>query len=640
MKYPHLFVSLICSVLLTGCGGSSSDSSPNTPPPTTTPPPINEPEPEPLAYSVGGAVTGLNGNLTLTAGTQTLAVTQSGTFAFPNNFANGANITLGVANSPFTQTCSVNGAAQRTVTAAVTDLAVSCTPLGVLNGAVNNYHTGVGLDGINITVTSADANGNEQMRATAVTNASGNFTVDGLGVSDRFVINAYGTGFASRTEIFSNSAAEPNVNHSTLVLTSEYSEEFVATTPATLAVNGMTMVELPANAFVDAAGNVVTGNIVPSLTVIDASSDANVMPGNYETRDENGVVNLIESYGAIDATFRDTNGNRLQLAPGVSATISIPLASRITPSTAPATVPLFYFNETTGYWVVEGEATLVETPQGFVYRGTVNHFTTWNADVMYISINVLGCVADANGNPLANTRVTATGRDYIGQSVTYTDAEGNFSIRVRPESEILLTSTQGSQGDTVIVTTGTEGKTVEECLQLSQGSATVTLTWGQHPRDLDSHWFGPRVTGSEFELYYGRKTVEVDGTVFELDVDDVTSYGPEVVTIPNFPLPGTYRYVVNHYAGSSNTLASPARVELNLNGVIHVYSPANAAAGVAKYWHVFNIVVDTAGTPTVVPVQIFSSDDELESSNSLNSLFSEQIRNRSALRTETKHYAK
>lgn len=636
MKHSHLIIGLICSVLLTGCGGGSSNSS-------TTSPPVTQPQPGPVTYPVGGTITGLNGEATLTAGTQTLVVTESGEFTFPKNFASGSSITFEVVNSPFTQTCSVPDTGKRTVTKAVTDLAVTCAPLGILTGRVNNYHTGAGLEGINITVTSHDADANEQMRAVAVTDASGDFTVDGLGISDRFVINAYGTGYASRTEIFKNSEAEPNVNHSTLVLTSDYSEAFVATQPATLAVNGRTMVELPANAFVDAEGNLVTGNILPSLTIIDASSDATVMPGNYETRDENGTVNLIESFGAIDASFRDADGNRLQLAPGVSATISIPLASRILPAAAPATVPLFYFDEQTGYWIVEGEARLVSTPQGFVYRGTVDHFTTWNADVMYVSVNVLGCVRDANGNALSNARVTATGRDYIGQSVAYTNSEGNFSVRARPASSILLTSISGSQGDTVIVETGTEESTVDECLRLSQGSATITLTWGQNPSDLDSHWFGPTANGGEFELYFFNRTVEVEGTVFDLDVDDVSSFGPEVVTVPDFPLPGTYRYVVKRYAGTSTILASPARVELNLNGVVHVYSPTNATGPVTSHWHVFNIIVDTAGTPTVVPVQVFSNDKSnpnLSMLAPLNTNIRETTGMSRAQKTERKNYAK
>jgi hypothetical protein len=63
------------------------------------------------------------------------------------------------------------------------------------------------------------------------------------------------------------------------------------------------------------------------------------------------------------------------VAPGKTATLTIDVPESQT-ATAPATIPLWFFDEEAGVWQEEGEA----TRQGDKYIGTVKHFTDWNAD--------------------------------------------------------------------------------------------------------------------------------------------------------------------------------------------------------------------------------------------------------------------
>ena len=86
-----------------------------------------------------------------------------------------------------------------------------------------------------------------------------------------------------------------------------------------------------------------------------------------------------------------------------------------------------------------------------------------------------------------------------------------------------------------------------------------------------------------------------------LDVDDVTGFGPEVISIPRLPLPGTYRYVVRNFSGSPG-IDAVARVELNSRGDVSVFSPP-ALDTQTDYWAVFNIEVDESLNMTVVNVQ-------------------------------------
>lgn len=561
-------------------------------------------------FSLGGSVTGLEGSLKLQAGTQSITINANGDFTFPNRLTSGTRVTLVMSETPYRQACTLNKRTPLTVRADVSDIAISCGPQGILTGTVNHYYTGTAISQAKVTVTALDGDGNTLMTDETQTDANGAYSLEGLGLSSRFLLNVQSEGFVTRTEILANFADQPDIRRSPLMLPINALASFSASSATSLTVNGNVIVELPANAFVTATGSAATGLITPTITVIDPSGDPAVMPGNYEVRNaQTGAISYIQSFGAVDIKFHDADGNSLQLAPNTSATISIPVAIGVDLATAAATTPLFYFNEATGYWVEEGTATLVNESGKSFYRGTVTHFTTWNADRIYDTINVRGCVHNAINNPLGYVRVVSSGRDYIGQTTTYTDINGEYSIPVRRSSAVLLTSISDVQSDTISVDSQTTDITRSDCLKLTEGSAIVTLTWGKDPRDLDSHLFIPdAVTNVEYELYYGNKSEEVNGVVFDLDVDDVTSFGPEVVTVPDFPHAGTYRYVVKLFAGTSTIAASPARVSLNLRGTIYVFTP-DAATGdsSAIHWHVFNIVVDAAGNTTVVPVQQFSS---------------------------------
>lgn len=92
------------------------------------------------------------------------------------------------------------------------------------------------------------------------------------------------------------------------------------------------------------------------------------------------------------------------------------------------------------------------------------------------------------------------------------------------------------------------------------GIITVTLTWGPQP-DVDLHVFEPDGT----HVYYAN----LQGTIGFLDVDDVTSFGPEhyfasctnLTQLPNGL--GTYRVGVNYFRG---TAPETAHVNIKVPG--------------------------------------------------------------------------
>jgi hypothetical protein len=132
------------------------------------------------------------------------------------------------------------------------------------------------------------------------------------------------------------------------------------------------------------------------------------------------------------------------------------------------------------------------------------------------------------------------------------------------------------------------------------------LTWGDNPRDLDAHLVGPNADGSSFEIYYGSRENENAN----LDVDDTSSYGPEIITLKTLH-PGTYKYFVYHFSGSGTLSTSEAVVNLSVNeGAISGTGATRSFSvpqGEGKFWNVFNINVDAQGHATLEEVNAITT---------------------------------
>jgi hypothetical protein len=242
--------------------------------------------------------------------------------------------------------------------------------------------------------------------------------------------------------------------------------DFQSTDDAEIRDEDHTLVNVTANSLVTEDGGEPSGEITAMVTVLDASSDPGVMPGDFVGRNaDSGELEPIESFGAINIMFEDENGEPLNLRPGQEATISIPLASAKSPEDSPATLPMFYWSDEKGYWIEQGSASLTQVEPGeWAYVGAVSHFSTWSVGRFWVAIQITGCVEDREGNLGAFARVTVTGVDYIGETSTTADANGDFTIVVRQNSEVLLAVLEDQLGNPRTLSTGSVSITLDECL--------------------------------------------------------------------------------------------------------------------------------------------------------------------------------
>lgn len=181
--------------------------------------------------------------------------------------------------------------------------------------------------------------------------------------------------------------------------------------------------KLPANGFKNRkTGEAFTGRVKAEMVYLDPNDAAfsEMMPGGdlAAVNASNERVRLV-SYGMTSVNLSDGNGTPLQLADGSEATLQFPIPAGMEAG-APAEMPLWSFNESTGLWEQEGMA----VKKGDHYEGTVKHFSWVNLDYPEQEGTVRGHVADSDGNPVGNIIVR------VGQVNARTDANGNFVQQV------------------------------------------------------------------------------------------------------------------------------------------------------------------------------------------------------------------
>ena len=96
--------------------------------------------------------------------------------------------------------------------------------------------------------------------------------------------------------------------------------------------------------------------------------------------------------------------------------------------------------------------------------------------------------------------------------------------------------------------------------------------------------------GSSFHVYYSHKS-QFDGEVevCNLDVDDISSYGPETITL-NTTSDAPYYYYIYRYAGSGTVASSEAQVKLYQGETLVATFNVPTDQGSGDYWNVFAVI--------------------------------------------------
>ena len=279
----------------------------------------------------------------------------------------------------------------------------------------------------------------------ATTDVDGVFKFTNIQLSSRFgfVKVAKQGYFTGSRSILTNAGSSNFVTINLLARASKGS--FSASAGGVIVVQtGDTVIFDPASLVTASSGAVYSGTVHVYAAYLDPT-DPNLskqMPGDLRGIGKDGKETGLQTYGMMVVEMDGDGGEKLQISPGKQAyiTMAIPPSLR---ASAPSSMPLWYFNDTTGRWIEEGIATRKKDN----LCGNTNHFSFWNFDAPYPLTNFKVYIKDQHGNPVAYTQIKFSSEGN-GRAFGNTDSSG-FATGLIPVGKALLMEVLNPCGATI-----------------------------------------------------------------------------------------------------------------------------------------------------------------------------------------------
>ena len=377
-----------------------------------------------------------------------------------------------------------------------------------------------------------------------------------------------------------------------MLLQKDVVASFGAGSPTTVDLSSGLSIDFK-GAFINNAGDAYTGVVNVAIKHLQTGSAdfSDQMPGSLYAQNASDNAGILESYGMAAVELFSPSGEELQIANGSDATIHMPVdASQL--ANAPATIPLWHFDEVAGYWIEEGEATLTNGE----YVGNVNHFSFWNCDDFYIDATLDGSVVDASGNsiPYAVVEIITPNASTIGTSnsmgqfFTYIPANVSVTFNIFDNCGNQLTTWTNTF---TANSTNTHSFTVSTA-NLNTVSGTLldcnnnSITNGYAVINIGGSNFYPNITNGAFSIVVGNCATATTLTFEGFDYTNLQSTGvltytttPPATTLGNIiACTAVSEYISYNIDGSlANTFLSPLYCYEILD------SNTNVVSGVSVY---------------------------------------------------------
>lgn len=399
------------------------------------------------------------------------------------------------------------------------------------------------------------------------TDADGYYVLSGIAVGSNVMVNFAKAEFASTQKVAE--VQNGRTTHCSCTMFNVSITTFDASSSIILWDSGG-QIEIPANAFKTPTGAVFSGQVLAELKFFDPTLPGGLQafPGNFSGIQTDNTEVMFESYGFLTASFYDLDNPEveLQLISGKTATIMAPIPLSLILN-APAEIPMWYYDTSTGKWMEQGEATRI----GNSYQGSVSHFSYWNFDhPVEISdqATITGKVVMENeaSTPVAGAQVIATGINYSGYTRAFSDSNGDYSLTVKANSQIFMQAFQGvnSCNPTAAINTPAGGGTLA-IANLLMNNFSFTITGKLLDADLAPYppssglLFEPNPSSNESLHAWLNPDAEGNFSVQSSN----TATGSQVYVVAKLYANETYVYS-NRF---SITIPSPGQV-VNLGNVI------------------------------------------------------------------------
>jgi hypothetical protein len=182
---------------------------------------------------------------------------------------------------------------------------------------------------------------------------------------------------------------------------------------------------------------------------LDPTTELEAMPGPLRTMVGDTTYGL-KAVTMMDLTMRDANGDAIQMTDGdvLQTFIKLPERDqeiyRESYESGERVIPLYSFDTSTNFWILEGDAELVSINGEMYAEADISHFSWWSLANPELRGLLRGRVLDGQGQavPYVQVNLEAIGESF--QTTTTTDAQGQYSFYVLRNSTISLHASSGT----------------------------------------------------------------------------------------------------------------------------------------------------------------------------------------------------
>lgn len=180
-------------------------------------------------------------------------------------------------------------------------------------------------------------------------------------------------------------------------------------------------IDFPENVFTTVDGESYDGEVEISAIHLDPNDEnfGMMSPGDFRAFDANSELQSLVSYGMAGVELRGENNELLELKTDMPANlyVKVPEGSNV------EDMPLWHFDEASGYWLEEGSA----KKEGDYYVGEVSHFSWWNCDIPFSAVKLSGAVYNTQGAGVEGLEVSIIMVDNMRNlGAEYTGSRGFF----------------------------------------------------------------------------------------------------------------------------------------------------------------------------------------------------------------------
>lgn len=296
--------------------------------------------------------------------------------------------------------------------------------------------------------------------ASALTDVNGQFTLANIQLDKNAAyVTASKSGYFVGSRTFQISAGSSNLIEIELIAESQ-SGQFNSLIGGTVTIGNGGSINFSGNSITDVtSGSPYSGTVNVNGYYIDPSGSnfGGIMPGQLSGIGPDSSLRALQAMSMMALDLRGSNGQKLQITNGKTASVTFPIPSSLI-SSAPATIPLWYFDEVKGLWRQQGTAAL----SGTNYVGSVSHFTYWAAEGGIPSILMQVVIDNKANTPLSGAHILIKG---VGNNNAflyddgYTDVQGEVVGRPIPSNETLKMIVFDHCGDSVYSQTFTTANT-------------------------------------------------------------------------------------------------------------------------------------------------------------------------------------